>query len=138
MLFIYDTVAELQKAAMRYSHEGEDFWKGAAGCFQPKFTVAYKKNKVTKKYEPVRTRKTSFIGVMRLCVPHLTREVIIHESVHAAINLVRASVLDVEFDLHDETGIYEEALAFATQHISETLIRAIKPVDATRWKAIPA
>lgn len=120
VLYIHKTAAELQRYAKRYSGCNEqhpkDFWDDCYGCFQPRFAYKVEKGKT------VRIKNTPFIGVMRLCEERLNHDVMVHESVHAAINLVRALLLDVNFDLHKIDN--EEALAYSTQHISMAVIKA--------------
>lgn len=118
-LYVYDTTDELQKAAYRYGNESVAFWSKAAACFQPRMVVAY-----DKKGNAVRTRRTSFIGVMRLAREDLNYQIMIHESVHAAINLVRSMRLDPDPDFGDIEN--EEALAHATHHISHAVIEAMR------------
>lgn len=117
-IFIYETPEELQRAARKYSTETID-WDNCAGCFQPRFTVRY-----DRKGNAIRTARTSFIGVMRLCETHLTKTVVIHESVHAAVNLVRGMTLDTEFPMIEIAN--EEALAFAVNEIAVGLMKALK------------
>lgn len=65
---MYDTAAELQRAANKYRPSAEPgFWGNCAGCFQPSMG------------------DSRYLGVMRLCREHLTADVVIHESVHAAV-----------------------------------------------------
>lgn len=116
--FVYETQPELARAAKRYSR-GEDIdWENTAGCFHPKLSY-----NVSRKGKISPSNTTPYIGTMRLCEEYLTREVLIHEASHAALNLVRSMVLDVAPDLLQIEN--EEALCFATQHISEALIGAL-------------
>lgn len=131
ILYIYATAEQLQAAARRYGSSADTrsaaYWEGCYGCFQPRYTEGVKR--VNNVVVPVRVPKTSFIGVMRLCEEHLTEGVIVHESVHAAINLVRAMTLNIEFDLHNSVE-NEEALAYAAQHISSAVLQAVNALPA--------
>ena len=66
---LYQTADQLQRAAQKHrpQHGGLDYWANCGGCFQP------------------HDNESTYLGIMRLCDEHLTAEVVIHESVHAAI-----------------------------------------------------
>lgn len=116
-VYVYETPEELRKAAAKYRHDDEG-WEGTVGCFQPQISC-----KVDKKGNSIRTASTTFIGVMRLCVGHMQQFVIIHESTHAAINLVRAMAYqNGRSDPDFEDINVEEALCYATHEISRSLL----------------
>lgn len=122
-IYVYETPEDLRRAAAKYRDEdGVGSFVDTVGCFQPNISVKYAKNKQT-----IRTASTTFVGCMRLCRPNMQQFVIIHESVHAAMNLCRAMAYQQDRGDPDYEDIeWEEALAYATHHISRALLAKAK------------
>ena len=66
---VYDTTADLQAAASRHRPVEPGFWDDCAGCFQPHDGGP----------------GSGYLGIMRLAREELTADIVIHESVHAAV-----------------------------------------------------
>lgn len=116
-VFIYETTAELQRAAKRYCTGDVSTFDNAAGVFHPNFSY-----RVNKKGKIERTARTSFIGVMRLSMECFHPHVLIHESVHAAVHYVNALKLNSEYVIGRNMET-EEALAYAAHEFSDALLR---------------
>lgn len=124
-VYVYETPEDLRAASSRYrQNEGMKYFQDAVGTFQPHCAVRYpRKTKKNPNPKPIRTSSTTFIGVMRLCRPHMQQFVIIHESVHAALALCSAKA---NHDGHPEIDFddieCEEMLAHAVHDISRALL----------------
>lgn len=115
---IYDTAAELQRAAQKYrSEEDISVWEGCEGCFQPHESDRY-------------------LGIMRLTVENLTPDIVIHESVHAAVTyaLKATGLTQLRLDQHSPHAVArrEEVLAYALQEISCALLRHLDLLPPTK------
>ncbi|MDM3894772.1 hypothetical protein [Mycobacterium intracellulare] len=119
-LYIYPTTKELQQAAKRFNPNESDaeFWEDCYGCFHPSNSWRY-----DRKGRPQRTPRTSFIGVMRLTTEHLDPGIVVHESGHAAIALVKALRLTNGFKVGDSNIVAEEMLCYSVQEISMAIMK---------------
>jgi hypothetical protein len=115
-IYIYDTAAELQRAAKKYRPVDVMDWDGTVGCFHPNLQLDIDKNGKT-------VGADSFIGVMRLCREAMTELVIIHESTHAAINYVNILKAQSGYMVGNSNIVTEEALCHAVGEFSASILR---------------
>lgn len=109
---IHDTTADLRRAAKRRSPSDEPtFWDNCGGCFHPHIST------------------TRYLGMMRLCYEHLTPDVVIHESVHAAVTYTwkSLSLQRIHLNPYSQASMdgREEVLAHAVNGISTALLREL-------------
>lgn len=115
---VHDTVAELQRAAQRYRPDPDpDFWEGCNGCFQPHDRPGY-------------------LGIMRLTYEDLSPDIVIHESVHAAVaySIKSMGLTQLRLDHRSQTIVArrEEVLAYALQEISCAVLRHLDLLPPTK------
>jgi hypothetical protein len=102
---VYDTDDELQKVAAGMCGQPPSSWKGTIGCFH------------------AADNPGRYLGLMRLSDEHMSPELIIHESVHAAATLARTH-FDSDLELPEDVGDHEELVAYATDAIAGSLLRS--------------
>lgn len=104
---VHDEVAQLRTAAVRLTGDSADGWAEALGCFHSD------------------SSERNYLGLMRLAYGHLSPEIVIHESVHAAACLTRKHYDCDPLRLGQRITAREELLAHSVHHISTALLRAL-------------
>ena len=114
----YETAADLQAAAARYSarrgdRDAGDAYLDTMGVFQPSPCSARYDKRARKWIDTT----PAFAGVLRLCRPALDARVLAHEATHAALHILRLHDWSKEghdgvADLGDNCGPHEEQFAY--------------------------
>lgn len=113
-LRVYDSDDELQTAAYRLVGEEKYGWDSVQGCFHPVLD----------------TVPNGFLGTMRLSKEHLTSEIVIHESVHAAATFVRLAS-GTEPRLGFQCAKREETFAYAVGELAGRITEVL--YEAKLW-----
>lgn len=122
-VYLYKTDLELQRAARRYSIWQDINWDHCEGCFHPKSTFG-----VDKKGNYYHSKKTKYIGVMRLSEESITKAHVIHECTHAAIAYVDNLLLKHGYMVGASNLRNEEALCYATGEFASSVLDALSDV----------
>ncbi|WP_454232164.1 hypothetical protein [Mycolicibacterium fortuitum] len=111
---VYDTIAELQAAASKHRPVAPGFWDDAAACFQPH----------------AGSEGSGYIGIMRLAREELTADIVIHESVHAAVAYTWRSLglKRIQLDPYSQRSVTEreEVMAHAVNGIACALLKHLQ------------
>ena len=122
-VYLYDTDAELQRAAKRYSIYKEINWDGCQGCFHPRTVFG-----VDRHGHYYHSKNSKYIGVMRLSRESITKNNVIHECAHAAINYVSVLTLKNGYMVGRSNLHSEEALCYAVGEFSTAILNHLKDV----------
>jgi len=117
-VYLYDTVEELRDAARRFHYFAPDSdTDKATGLFTP----AYQHFKYAKDGSEIDLTDKHYAGMMRLCVPHLTYEVVAHECVHAACAIYRMDITK-SVVLHTHCNLREEQFAYLAGQLTDEIM----------------
>ena len=119
-VYVYDTVAQLQRAAVKYSNDSGWYHENTLACFQPRYTVRY-----DSKGKAERCSNSKFLGFMRLTTEFLNPGIVIHECSHAATNYLRVLNLSSRYMIGNSIE-NEEAFAYAVQEFSYALLKKLE------------
>jgi hypothetical protein len=115
---VHNTDDDLRRAAAAY-RPGAD-WTDTAGCFHP----ADLRLRYDADGNAEDVSDPHYAGLMRLSREHLTTEVVIHETVHAAATIYRMDVCTM-IRLENGCGEREETLAYIVGDLSRAIVNAL-------------
>lgn len=123
-IVVYETRAEMLKAARRHVGNAEFFEDNCMAVFHP-LTMRVKYGKGGE--EEWRNGK-HYIGTMRVNLEDVDAEIVIHETVHAACAIYRA---DMHSTVHlgDDCGYREETLAYIVGDLAEKIVAELVKHD---------